>query len=178
MYKRQVKESDAYIALNIIITDPKIGIEAYKDAKKYVNEIEKIISLEVHKAIKQYTPQQYNEDVSEGEMNDIEEKKSLDDYRLLAIAEKIMNNTELLPNEAKLYEDPVYKEVPVDWKGETVSAKLLNQVAEFEPRNKKIMDIIEEYAKDPNRFILVLSDRISQLEWFAKSFDSTNVRNC
>ena len=111
----RVKESDAYIALNIIITDPKIGIEAYKDAKKYVNEIEKIISLEVHKAIKQYTPQQYNEDVSEGEMNDIEEKKSLDDYRLLAIAEKIMNNTELLPNEAKLYEDPVYKE-QIDYK--------------------------------------------------------------
>lgn len=65
-------------------------------------------------------------------------------------------------------EDPIYKEVPVDWKGETVSAKLLNQVAEFEPRNKKIIEIIEEYAKDTNRFILVLSDRISQLEWFDK----------
>jgi hypothetical protein len=111
----KVKESDAYIALNIIITDPKIGIDAYKDAKKYVNEIEKIISLEVHKAIKQYTPQQYNEDITEGEMNDIEEKKSLDDYRVLTIAEKIMNNTELLPNEAKLYEDPVYKQ-QVDYK--------------------------------------------------------------
>jgi hypothetical protein len=111
----RVKESDAYIALNIIITDPKIGIEAYKDAKKYVNEIEKIISLEVHKAIKQYTPQQYNEDITEGEMNDIQEKKSLDDYRLLIIAEKIMNNTELLPNEAKLYEDPIYKE-QIDYK--------------------------------------------------------------
>ena len=65
-------------------------------------------------------------------------------------------------------EDPVYKEVPVNWKGETVSAKLLNQVAEFEPRNKKILEQIEEYAKDSNRFILVLSDRISQLEWFEK----------
>ena len=41
-------------------------------------------------------------------------------------------------------EDPIYKEVPVDWKGETVSAKLLNQVAEFEPRNRKIIEIIEE----------------------------------
>ena len=48
-------------------------------------------------------------------MNDIQEKKSLDDYRLLTIAEKIMNNTELLPNEAKLYEDPVYKE-QIDYK--------------------------------------------------------------
>jgi len=111
----RVKESDAYIALNIIITDPKIGIEAYKDAKKYVNEIEQVISLEIHKAIKQYTPQQYNEDIAEGEMNDIQQNKSLDDYRLLSIAEKVMNNTELLPNEAKLYEDPVYKE-QIDYK--------------------------------------------------------------
>ena len=70
-------------------------------------------------------------------------------------------------------EDPVYKEVPVDWKGETICAKLLNQVAEFEPRNKKIMEIIKEYAKDPNRFILVLSDRISQLEWFAEALNET-----
>lgn len=111
----RVKESDAYIALNIIITDPKIGIEAYKDAKKYVNEIEQVISLEIHKAIKQYTPQKYNEDINEGEMNDIQEKKLLDDYRLLTIAEKVMNNTELLPNEAMLYEDPVYKQ-QIDYK--------------------------------------------------------------
>jgi superfamily II DNA or RNA helicase len=65
-------------------------------------------------------------------------------------------------------EDPIYKDVPVDWKGDTVCAKLLNQVADFEPRNRKILEIIEEYAKDPNRFILILSDRISQLEWFDK----------
>jgi hypothetical protein len=112
---KNVKESDAYIALNIIITDPKIGIEAFKDALKYINEIEQIISLEIHKAIKQYTPQQYNEDITEGEMNNIQEKKLLDDYRLLSIAEKVMNNAELLPNEAKLYDDPIYKE-QIDYK--------------------------------------------------------------
>jgi len=72
-------------------------------------------------------------------------------------------------------EDPLYKEVPVDWKGETVCAKLLNQVAEFESRNIKIMEIIKEYAKDPNRFILILSDRISQLEWFSNAFNTTYV---
>jgi superfamily II DNA or RNA helicase len=68
-------------------------------------------------------------------------------------------------------EDPVYKDVPVNWKGETISAKLLNQVAEFEPRNKMILEVVEEYAKDPSRFILILSDRISQLEWFEKALD-------
>lgn len=68
-------------------------------------------------------------------------------------------------------EDPVYKDVPVNWRGEPVTAKLLNQVAEFEPRNKKIMGIIDEYAKDPDRFLLILSDRISQLEWFEKALN-------
>jgi superfamily II DNA or RNA helicase len=68
-------------------------------------------------------------------------------------------------------EDPLYKDVPVNWRGEPITAKLLNQVAEFEPRNQKIMKILDEYAKDSNRFILILSDRISQLEWFEKTLN-------
>jgi superfamily II DNA or RNA helicase len=68
-------------------------------------------------------------------------------------------------------EDPKYKEVPVNWRGEPITAKLLNQVAEFEPRNKKIMELIDEYAQDPDRFILILSDRISQLEWIEKALN-------
>ena len=70
-------------------------------------------------------------------------------------------------------EDPAYKEVPVNWRGETVTAKLLNQVAEFEPRNRKIMEVVKEYAQDKDRFILILSDRISQLEWFEKALNET-----
>jgi superfamily II DNA or RNA helicase len=68
-------------------------------------------------------------------------------------------------------EDPAYKEVPVNWRGEPITAKLLNQVAEFQPRNNKIMELIDEYAKDSNRFILILSDRISQLEWFENALN-------
>jgi superfamily II DNA or RNA helicase len=68
-------------------------------------------------------------------------------------------------------EDPAYKDVPVNWRGEPITAKLLNQVAEFEPRNKKIMNLIDEYAQNPDRFILILSDRISQLEWFEKALN-------
>jgi superfamily II DNA or RNA helicase len=68
-------------------------------------------------------------------------------------------------------EDPIYKEVPVNWRGEAVTAKLLNQVSEFEPRNRLVMEHLKEYAKDKNRFILLLSDRISQLEWFEKALN-------
>lgn len=68
-------------------------------------------------------------------------------------------------------EDPQYKDVPVNWRGEPITAKLLNQVADFEPRNKKIIELIDEYAKDPDRYILILSDRISQLEWIEKALN-------
>jgi superfamily II DNA or RNA helicase len=68
-------------------------------------------------------------------------------------------------------EDPAYKEVPVNWRGEPITAKLLNQVADFELRNNKIFKVLEEYASDPDRFILILSDRISQLEWFEKALN-------
>ncbi len=68
-------------------------------------------------------------------------------------------------------EDPKYKEVPVNWRGEPITAKLLNQVADFEPRNKRIMELIDEYAQDSDRFILILSDRISQLEWIEKALN-------
>jgi superfamily II DNA or RNA helicase len=73
-------------------------------------------------------------------------------------------------------EDPAYKEIPVNWRGEPITAKLLNQVAECEARNQKTMRILEEYARDPKRFILILSDRISQLEWFEKALQATTFR--
>ena len=62
--------------------------------------------------------------------------------------------------------DPAYAEVPVNRQGEPVSAKLLNQVAEYEPRNRVILGILNEYTANPDRFVLLLSDRISQLDWF------------
>jgi superfamily II DNA or RNA helicase len=72
-------------------------------------------------------------------------------------------------------EDPAYKEIPVNWRGEPITAKLLNQVAEFELRNQKIMTLLQEYAQDPQRFILVLSDRISQLEWIEQALNHTSL---
>lgn len=89
------------------------------------------------------------------------------------LGEPVYKNTKRAPDKDAVVkavwfhsEDPVYKEVPVNWRGETVTAKLLNQVAEFEPRNRRILALIEEYAQNKDRYILILSDRISQLEWF------------
>jgi superfamily II DNA or RNA helicase len=94
------------------------------------------------------------------------------------LGEAVYKNTKRSPDKEAIVkavwfdsEDPAYKEVPVNWRGEPITAKLLNQVADFEQRNNKIMTIIDEYAKDPERFILILSDRISQLEWFEKALD-------
>ena len=92
------------------------------------------------------------------------------------LGEPVYKNTKREPDKEAVVkavwfssEDPAYLEVPVNWRGEPVTAKLLNQVAEFEPRNNKILGLIEEYAQDKDRFILILSDRISQLEWFEKA---------
>jgi len=72
-------------------------------------------------------------------------------------------------------EDPAYAEIPINWRGEPVTAKLLNQVADFEARNQLILQNILEYAKDPQRFILILSDRISQLDWITKALEGTSI---
>jgi superfamily II DNA or RNA helicase len=94
------------------------------------------------------------------------------------LGEPVYKNTKRAPdNEAVVKavwfnsDDPQYNELPINWRGETVTAKLLNQVADFEPRNRRILALIEEYAQDKDRYILILSDRISQLEWFEKALN-------
>lgn len=96
------------------------------------------------------------------------------------LGEPVYKNTQRAPDKEAVVkavwfdsEDPAYKEVPVNWRGEMVTAKLLNQVADFESRNLKIMQLIHEYATDKDRFLLILSDRISQLEWFEKALKET-----
>jgi superfamily II DNA or RNA helicase len=67
-----------------------------------------------------------------------------------------------------------YTNTPTNWKGEVVSATLLNQIAAYEPRNEKILSIIDEYVKDKNRNLLVISERISQLEWLESKMKESN----
>lgn len=58
-----------------------------------------------------------------------------------------------------------YNEVPTDYKGEMILARLLTNVVECKERNQRIADILIKVAlKEPKRRILVLSERISHLE--------------
>lgn len=61
-------------------------------------------------------------------------------------------------------EDPVYTTLPVNYKGETVLARLLGQIVTCKSRNIWIASHILKLCKDPLRRVLVLGERITQLE--------------
>jgi superfamily II DNA or RNA helicase len=62
--------------------------------------------------------------------------------------------------------DPKYSEIPVDYKGDPVLARLLGQIVTCEERNTYITETILDILKEEGRRILVLGERISQLEVF------------
>lgn len=61
-------------------------------------------------------------------------------------------------------DDAAYQELPVDFQGETVLARLLTQVVSCEARNEAIDGIMADLVKEGKRRILVLSERKSHLE--------------
>jgi superfamily II DNA or RNA helicase len=62
------------------------------------------------------------------------------------------------------HDDAAYTDVPTDWKGEVVTARLLTQLVTFEPRTTLIINLLKELISDSRRYILVLSERKSHLE--------------
>lgn len=66
-----------------------------------------------------------------------------------------------------------YNDVPVDYKGEAVLARLLTQVIDCKERNDWIVEQILELMKDPARRVLVLGERIKQLEVFEQQLLAT-----
>jgi len=63
-----------------------------------------------------------------------------------------------------LSDDIDYAEVPTNYRGETIMAKLLTQIVSFHKRNVVIADRLKDLIKEPGRRILVLSERIGHLE--------------
>ena len=61
-------------------------------------------------------------------------------------------------------DNPDYNQVPTDYKGEPVLARLLTKIVECPERNAHLAKLIREIAEDDKRRILVLSERIGHLE--------------
>jgi len=106
----KVTNSVEYNALVAILTDPDTTLNNYKEAYTYINKLENIISLETYKIIKEYTPEEFKTDVTDQELDDALTNDNLSDFRELSIAEKVLNNIQLTPNEQKIYDDPKLKE--------------------------------------------------------------------
>ena len=61
-------------------------------------------------------------------------------------------------------DDDAYTREPTDFRGELVLPTLLTQILEYEPRNEAIDAVLKDLVAEPDRRILVLSDRITHLE--------------
>ncbi len=67
--------------------------------------------------------------------------------------------------------DAEYADPPLDWKGDVVRARLLNQIADFAPRTTALLDwMAERLHEEPDRQLLVLSDRREHLSAFEAGF--------
>ncbi len=67
--------------------------------------------------------------------------------------------------------DPEYADPPLDWKGDVVRARLINQIADFVPRTAALLDwMAERLREEPDRQLLVLSDRREHLAAFEAGF--------
>lgn len=74
--------------------------------------------------------------------------------------------------EALRYEchEDAYADVAVNWKGETIRARMINQIADYAPRVEVIMDWIAPVMADARRRLLILSDRREHLAAFEAAF--------
>ena len=71
-------------------------------------------------------------------------------------------------------EDPAYADVPVNYKGETITARLLTQVVDCVRRTELVLKILKELATEKDRQILVLSERICHLDAIYADLDAEN----
>jgi superfamily II DNA or RNA helicase len=62
-------------------------------------------------------------------------------------------------------DDGAFHNSPVNYKGEVIRARLLNQIAEFKPRTTYLTERLVEFVNE-GRKILILSDRITNLKDF------------
>lgn len=71
--------------------------------------------------------------------------------------------------------DPDYNDVPTNWRGETVMARLLTNVLGCAERNSEIVRWIRSLCKEPARKVLVLSERIGHLEEIERRLEGSGL---
>ena len=72
--------------------------------------------------------------------------------------------------------DPAYNTIQYTDSGMVSHSTMLTQIATWNPRSEYIIDIVINLLKDPNRQILLISDRReTQLEYFASRFKELNI---
>ncbi len=72
--------------------------------------------------------------------------------------------------------DADYKEIPVNWKGEPIMARLLSKLAECTPRTREIVRWIRLLCDEHvERRVLVLSERISHLNTIEAMLEGTGL---
>jgi superfamily II DNA or RNA helicase len=70
--------------------------------------------------------------------------------------------------------DAAFKKPPVNWRGEIIRARLLNQIADYKPRTKYLTDRLVEFVKE-GRKLLILSDRLGHLNDFEGEFKNAGI---
>jgi superfamily II DNA or RNA helicase len=70
--------------------------------------------------------------------------------------------------------DTSYHDVPVDWRGETVTARLLGNVLGCDERNREVVRWIRMLLENEERRILVLSERIGHLNRIEEMLSETD----
>lgn len=72
--------------------------------------------------------------------------------------------------------DPAYTNLPVDWRGDLVTARLMTQIVDCKARTDMVLEHLKELASDARRKILVLSERRGHLETIDKGLPTALVR--
>lgn len=70
---------------------------------------------------------------------------------------------------------PAYAVVGTNWAGDIIRARMINQIANYVPRTKEIVDWIAPFLSDPERKLLILSDRREHLMTFEKEFQQRGL---
>lgn len=72
-------------------------------------------------------------------------------------------------------DDAAYADVPTDWRGNVISAIMINQIADYKPRTTAILEWVRPMLEESGRKLLILSDRREHLVEFEEGFKSRDV---